>query len=513
MMPQMADMLGGPKQGTTKATKMLITMSQFFGTSSARLAVYDDTHKVADQANQPIMASLFSRFQMNEDDAKAPAAKADNTAPIEMSPESKWIAKQGGPMGFGLGDQGVIVLGSPLSKMEVPPPALLKELMRPDLYDPLSFVESEKLLGTAKLGKLNVVAMLPDSVSEAPMPGLEAADTVDAVRMQLKTLDSLTVKDEGGWIDVCPSDPEKALHQRTNRADLAQLLHGMTAAKGSKLDALAAYFAPHFREPAALTQKYIAVCVPGKLLQTWSIAALAFYGSLPSIVRDGLTSGGSVRVGDLPPATVQLVGYMAYSGKPGMKLAKPEVKHEPSVMDLMADESDLFSFMFTNDEPTEELPNGISPDAVLALEPDKDPPIRVALSADAMGGQAMGGQAMGGSSGMMMDMSPQMMATFMTAKDDPKFAKFAPPANTLKEMRLVSVRALNFRIQFASGLIGAIHLREKSDPSEQTYTWDSVPESFRKATADWEAKAKQMMANFPDPSKLMPMGKNQNPPP
>lgn len=138
-----------------------------------------------------------------------------------------------------------VVSGVPMatSSARVALPAALREkALKPDVFDPLSFVATPLFTGAAKLDDLNLVACIPD---EALMP---LARKVSAGPIQDTQLFSIGIKEAGmniekkdGWLVVQPRFHWLMRENRVDRVALAKFLGSVDRAGTMGLSALSTY--------------------------------------------------------------------------------------------------------------------------------------------------------------------------------------------------------------------------------------------------------------------------------
>jgi hypothetical protein len=185
------------------------------------------------------------------------------------------------------------------------------QIMRPDLYDPMSFRISELLNGYAETKKLSLVAMLPDSEVEdfaLVQPYLSMVDQALS-----KHVFAHVVKG-AGWLQLIPKDPED-LHRRLDRNGLARLLATLSEPRASNVRAFGTFYlqSPWNDNFMMMDQLALANLPNGPSLfdsmdSPERKLAYEFYAVVGDAVRKRIMKGEEVPISELGP---QIAGALA----------------------------------------------------------------------------------------------------------------------------------------------------------------------------------------------------------
>ncbi len=327
-----------------------------------------------------------------------------------------------------------------------PSEKLLEKLLRPDLYDPLSFQQSEALLAVAKAKGVNLIANLPDNVvSFMDTFNAKGKATVDDYLEDLKSGETVTIDTADGWMTVRPASPAKSRELRVDRSALAALI-GAGHAKGvPSLDDLAAY-AMKCEQPSEtpIVMPYVMMFAQHAFNQgmrgptDWNM--LRFYGQLTLAQRESLKAGSQLSMRSLLPQQKELVTKMAFGSPPQIKVERPGDKpaDEGGFMEMMS------RFMPSavvdyRDEPTEVMPSGLPADAYVTLKLTEDNVV-VPQSAE------------GKDIAMFGALGTDELAIFQYMKESPEFGEMGGMMPQIDRVRLGSRKVLDFTFQLGQGV-------------------------------------------------------------
>ncbi|MGI8923625.1 MAG: hypothetical protein ACR2HJ_06225 [Fimbriimonadales bacterium] len=298
-----------------------------------------------DSAGRLLISNYESLAAYVETDVGAFRAKSATEAPIDFSP----LAREHAGVLFGLGR-----LSAEISD------GLKQRLLRPDLYDPWSFADSEALLAVAKSRSMNLVANISDSEL---LVRLRNQITPSAYLATLASRGETAINDGDGWIELQPVDLIAARESRLNRRVLAALVKAGYEKGLPSLDDLAAFVkeSPPF---PYLAYNYIRFFAINYVYADQEL--LRLYAFLSPSQRTFLRTEGSLPVRTLDAAQRRMISAMVY------KDVRYKVFREGAPL---FEEADLLAVLgvFNRhdvdylDEPTELLPQGLPPDATITL--------------------------------------------------------------------------------------------------------------------------------------------------
>lgn len=273
-----------------------------------------------------------------------------NDKNIEWSPMTKEIVAA-----FGSGMEGM--RGAPKLSDN-----LRKVLMRPDIYDPLSFQPSETLIAISRHKKVNIVAVLPDSFNSVFSFMTPTAGTVNTAVENLKSNKSIKLDEKAGYWMIRPTSPVATRQQRIHRGSLATLIAAADAKGQPSLGDTAAYAAlnpPPMESPSAML--YLAVFAQSVFgggmmgLTEWNM--LRFYNTMNPMQQKSMVDGLTISFGTLSPAQRALTQKVLFGAQAKIDTGPPKEDTVP-FLDMMT----MFMPQRGGDwrtEPTEVMPNGI----------------------------------------------------------------------------------------------------------------------------------------------------------
>lgn len=256
-------------------------------------------------------------------------------------------------------------------------PELEARLIRPDLYDPLSYAVSESLIFSAKAKGINLVANIPDSYVSFFSGMLGEKTTVNAFLESIKKNKSLDYKESGGFVSIMASMPYTARKNRIDRPALARLLSAGKAKGIISLDDLAAYAQtnPELMEtPLVMTQ--VALFAPGAFgrgmtgQNDWAL--IRFYGTLGQHQKKQMREGLHMSFTQLNPQQRPHVEKLLFGQ--ATRIESGPDKSDESIPFLGAMEAFMPKRATSwKDEPTELMPTGIPNAGYLVISAKDDP--------------------------------------------------------------------------------------------------------------------------------------------
>lgn len=401
---------------------VIVTRNQWRGLST-ELRVYGAKGNVLTSAESsiPVREGLFGRMDTEiEAPGVAPAGHEPEPEPKPSTPQTpiEFSALTKELLGmFSSGGDDAEMMNFKLSD------GLRERLLRPDVYDPLSFGPSETLAAIAKAKSVQIVANIPDDLVFSLFEGARTTSTVEAALSSFEKGDDVTIETSGTTMVIMPKRPAEARIKRTNRVALAKLLAASQAQQVVRLDDLAE-FALKSPPPmqAQASMLYMIFFVPGGMKYAFGGAAswdaIRLYGTLGAAQRQALSSNGRVPFASLTPEQSAIVRKMTYGSPTRLQVERPNdpPKDESDPMSLF-DFAMMGDFMNSNptdyqDEPTEALPNGLPSAGFLEAK------IELGNIAVVEGGGMMA-MMMGGALG------PNEMAGLRYFTEDPRMAESA----------------------------------------------------------------------------------------
>ena len=472
-----------PKEVNTRPAKLLLVAEspQLFGGFTLKLRLYDVQGKVVLETSTMLGMGSFMEDAIEMANPKAKPAPGGEDLTIEFSRDTKELSQLFGSM---MNPGGRKKISADLEA----------KLLRPDLYDPLSFGISESLLASAKHRKVNLVAYLPDSTySMLEYFTDSGTSTVNNFMNQMEQSDSVKVEKSAGWYILRPKQPYHDRQDRIDRVALSKLV-GAAKSKGAVgLDDIAAYAqtspSPFGGSSAAL--QYLMLFAPNAMqmgmtgMVDWE--AVKFYGQLGLAQRQSLVQGGRLNFAQLTPSQRVLVEKMMFGPRADLQQIDPSAAPPEGGFDFM---KMMTSFMGgkQNDyrqEPTEIMPSGLPPNGYLTMGATKEP-VAKAESDDPMLGHAM--------------LGADELALFRMFKDMPNGEMVAQMMPTIGQVRLGE--RTNYHLRFFAAPDVALErtLQDNSvAPGGGIYTLETLPTDFKALIEKrYQALKKSPLGAFPN---------------
>jgi hypothetical protein len=304
---------------------------------------------------------------------------------------------------------------------------LKNRMLHPDQFDPLSFTASEALKAVAAEKQEQLIADLPDAVSDSFMAGRDEAVTTGEYLESVK--DAVSLNEKSGWLQVTPVDSTASRLDRVDRKSLAILLASAQAKGLPSLDDMAAYAVANEATNlyAGVTSPYMLAYVPGVMTSMmlggndWK--TLRLYGLMSPDQREVLRKGEPISYDGLTLEEKAIVQAMVYGGGASLQETRPNDQPKKNFfgLDFLADMLPMNMGQIQDflQEPTECLPQGLTSSVVVQCAYSTSPVVR---SADDDGFDTMLG-ALGPDEYSMIDFfKTQPMAA--NNGPMPKFAKF-----------------------------------------------------------------------------------------
>lgn len=254
-------------------------------------------------------------------------------------------------------------------------PELRKILLKPLQHEPLGFALSEGLIETAKAKKVDLVACLPDNSLDTLGFMIDPEGKLKSLKPSnfLASLQGTVQEADARWLTVRP----KGISSRCDREELARFLGEVDRSGCIRLDAYADFAVAVGKSvDSSLVRHLVDSLLPGatSTIGTRLHSEVRLYGLLPREVRQRLRKGETIRIGDLPKdALNELQTAVFFRRNQGLDLTSPRASGREG------------RFSSVSREPTEALPNGISPDGTLQFRAYRSPAIFADLDYNNMG--------------------------------------------------------------------------------------------------------------------------------
>lgn len=487
-----------PIEGTPTKAILVFSRQAFFGGLTATLKVYNEKGQVVITGSQmiPVGNTMYAEAMVvaqqvrGEKDAKKEPQAPAGEKPIELSAATKDILAVSNPM---------TMMNGPKMSDEV-----RAKLLNPEQYDPLSFLHSEVLIGTAEQRNKQLVAVLPDDVESLfGMMGDQSQKLLPTAYLN-SMKDKFSVTEDGNWMVVRPVKPARARRERFDRVALGQFIRAVDAKGACGLDDLAAY-ALKAESPTEdqATMRYIMLFAPtamaGGMGQMLNWDALRFYGGLSVNAKKSLIENGRLPFAQLTPGQAAAVRQMAFGPEESLTVDDPNGKKD-ELGALGATMRQMFMRAAGGDyrtEPTEVMPNGLPSDGYVQLTFTNDNVVKASGAVAAMLGNASLG----------VD-ELAMLGLFKTMEGMEQVASMMP---TIDEVTLGKRQVYEFKFVVAPGVSMTQVLNNDSfDKGAPKTKMANLPDDFQKKIADRMAAFKKIP--FFDPAFFGGGGRQAIPP-
>lgn len=479
-----------PIQGRAQKALLIAARQPFIGGLSIELKLYDVQGKVILSDQVMLSDGEGGMFDMAEIADMLPAdtpgvrrperPKVEGPdKPIEFSATTKEINEVFGGAG------GMMMGGMPSFKpLSAETDA---KMLRPDLYDPLSFELSESLLAAGAHKKMGVVANLPDDVMSlfGIMRGSQGR-TVNGFLGQMLSNPNLKTTMADGWVTIVPAKPHASRTSRVDRVALSRLLQASKSKGVASLDDMAAY-AQTNRPPTetGIAMLHFMLYAPNVMsqgmmgMQDWDM--LRLYGQLSMEQKMGARNGISIPFANLAPGQRTLVERMVYGSN--ARFTEGPAKQEIGMMAMMR------NFMpgqqnSWKQEPTEIMPNGLPAQGQLQLNLTET---GVATVADK-----------GTMASMFGALGPDELAMFQFMREDATMGAMAGMMPQIQKVKVGTRKNYRFTFLVAPEVRMEKSLNDDSvDKSAQEISIDNLPPAFKaQIQASLEAMKKSGFGNL-----------------
>jgi len=255
---------------------------------------------------------------------------------------------------------------------------LRQKLFLPNMYDPLSFMQTDEVLAYAKLSGKPLVADIPDSA----MAGFEAFGgqsdkTVESLTKEIKSGTTMVAVADDTFTVLKPSEPAQSRAERLDRLALATLMQATQDKGVPSLDDMSAYasVAPN-PMGGGIGRTYLLLYVPGGSpmgmdgMTSWEM--LRFYADLTPDIRNQLSNGGKLPISSLTSGQRAQLERMTYGAGAQLSVDDPQKKQDDDTPFWM----NLAGGSATDDyrgEPTESVPNGLPGSGYVELKSNVEP--------------------------------------------------------------------------------------------------------------------------------------------
>jgi hypothetical protein len=394
---------------------------------------------------------------------------------------------------------------SPKSEIALSP-TLRAKLIRPEEFDPLSFVASPALIQAADIKGVNMVACLNDDILD---PGCFDKGDLTSVSSLFEAMQTskLVYDLKERWLVAKPARPTEAREFRTDRKILARFLNRVNDSRHLSLDERAQFALELPDSEVTDFPGYLA----NTLVKTSEASFVSEYSSSPREATLCL-------YGLLTPEQRQRMGQR---GLPFSALSDEEMAYinrivygvEPNVtIDWNTDESstskisqDLMAQYGTAlyREPTEALPLGVPPEGLLHIKAENT---FVVLPSSESGDEFPDGE---------MEMGAQGLAYSKYLQDHPDL--FPKQMAQLRQIDFNSLNCgpkldLTFDFQFTNLFKTTQVLTDTNPGAFKKLTLEQLPDDFKKEFNDAYENVKKAFANL-KPGQLGNFSRKASPPP
>ncbi len=326
----------------------------------AELRLYDAKGKVVFSGSSSL--SLDPRTLSDvpvEYQAKVAPVVPSKETPIEFSDESNALIKAFSGMETG-------ILNFNL------PPKVHKALFRPDLNDPLSFIQTDALLALAKSLSKPIVADIPDdwdggTGGAGPLGMGKAGLKLESVVKNIKEGSILCSVPDSQFLVLKPTHPTKSRQIRTDRVALASLMRAVEEKGIPSLDDLS-QFAVNSPDPMenGIGFTYLICFVPGggtesiNGLTNWDM--LRFFGYTSPDSRLALANGTRISFSNLNAGQRDALENMTYGSQSLLSIDDGKITPDDGLPEWYRNVTSGMMATDFRQEPTEVCPDGLPSD-------------------------------------------------------------------------------------------------------------------------------------------------------
>lgn len=476
-------------ESMTTPTTVLLTAQKYPGMGSSsgvnlEMMIADAKGKVIGRANETLGMPDYEAFQKLND-------KPTDEQPIKLSPESESIrtalSTAFDPMGTGK--------KKPLDS------AIVQLLVNPESRDPLSFGASDVLTQISALRKKNLVAAPTDmmiAISMFPMPNNKLTPS-----MALRTLEFTGTQAtfDDAWMTVKAADGAYSRSRLVSRVVLGRYLRSAQAHGQATLDDKAYYAANTVGEEYETLGPQLEQIVTRRSNNgmyygsDWNATRL--YGLMDSVQRAQLISSKKIAIALLDPKQLAVVVHMVYGSYPNLQLDYSSGKQ-------IDNEFTSSFYNGLNREPTICLPNGIPRNAYLTGASSNSTIVSTQMQQNGnnfMGGQEMTADQLGW---QMFAQAHQDLFPWMS---DPN------QQQKLDRFSFGTLTKIEIAFHFAPLIMQNAELRDSKLASDQTLTFDQLPDDFKKEVEKAIAQYKDQYKNTKPGQYTAPAQVGNNIPP
>lgn len=349
-----------------------------------------------------------------------------------------------------------------------PDPTLLQQLMKPDVYEPLSLLASEALIKASAQRGRNLAACLPDSYAVYGF-GMEDRKAGAASVLEYFEGTGPRLADADGWFTIRLEDPQWETECRLNRSALAQLIQTAVRTDVVTIDDYAAYAARTNNDTEGIANS---IC-DAELHSLKSDAIFdsfwlaKFYGSLSPLQRLILKRGGRVYLGELPPSVKEtLLRFFIEEDQLELQEDYPESDYgssEPTRLysDLALERTQFFAY-------------GLEPSGWIGLKAESEPDMEM-IYFDAEG-RSVGTNSSDESVALLLYMQkhPELSGTEPDPIDYSK-ASFHPRTRM----------SANFKFHVAPYVTCSASLMHTFEDPKDAFTLENLPADLRQRLAEF----------------------------
>jgi len=291
-----------------------------------------------------------------QDESDKPGDAKKKETPIEYSPDSKALltampGRSGNP-----------------NRLKVSP-ELRRMLFQPVQYDPLSYAETDEILGFAKFVNKPVIANIPDSYGGL---GDQEECSVEDIGQQLKDGDVISLLPDDSFVLIKPSEPVRSRNVRADRTALGNLMRAAQEKLIPSLDDFAE-FAVESPDPSlgGFVDNYFNILIPGCStgvaydMDDWDV--LRFFGHCSTELRSQLLSGTKIAIGSLASTQREDVERIIYGSNADIELEGTVHADKAFYAGMLRSATGSNGFDFRS-EVTEVAPNGPPADGVVEFQ-------------------------------------------------------------------------------------------------------------------------------------------------
>ncbi|MCW5942222.1 MAG: hypothetical protein KIS66_08315 [Fimbriimonadaceae bacterium] len=488
-----------PRKITEAPSKVIVAVQRqpmMGGGLSVAATLYDASGRVLTQVSDmfafesgPGVPEVEIDPETGEAKAPPPDVKVDPSDPVVVLSEESRAVRD---LGRGWSDDE--------EDAKEPAPEVLAKLRRPDLYDPLSFGDSEALLFVAEKRKKNLIAALPDR-------HLYVADkgTIGTFLAGLGPANGFELADADGWMVLKSTTPGDDRQQRAPRGALARLI-GAHESKGyASLDDLAAFA---LASPGDGTdeitmqalERFVSAATSSGFEGPQNYDELRLFGSLSATQRMALRDGGQVPFSALAGKARESLIALLFGAR--LSLGAPQAV--PESEDPLAEMLVGLRMAFSNEggidyrsEPTEAMPRGLPADGFLAADVRVEPVGMLGKDAGKFGLPVAGGSELG---------------MFLYIRSDPKYQAIIGDMPDPGPMTLGERTRWHLRLVVSPGIEAVCRFSDSRPvPGAAKFTLQALPANLKAITDRTVAFMKANPLPFFDP-EMFGSGRGVPPP-